>query len=702
MQIEQERLFFRYWMLRRLSEGEQFEVRILQKDGKARQTFSTDVAEVHRTVNEANKAGETVYYGVAGRNGGKGGKEGIKRVSELWVDMDFKDLNPDETEARIEADGIIATFDLPVSMVMDSGGGYHVYWFLAEPTEDLARAERILRGLATRLKGDPKVAQVAAVLRPPITKNYKYNPPRKVSIRDFDPEVLYTLDDFKEWEEVQAPPPPPEWPAEGGAMNPGFNVGAYLIKYKIPSLGTKKIGDATAYILRECPWKENHTTPSTKGEAMIVQQPSGLLAVQCFHKSCAAQTWGTFRQKTSADDNLAEFVKKDKPASQKPQRDVKAIVVKYLDRCTGQWNVKDLMAYCAIKHDEQDAMWEVIDKAKAEKKIAETGYQNWTYRPVDTDTHEYKLVGGPKKRTIDIILPFNLHFFVKIHPHVVLFIAGEKDAGKSAFALFIAYMNRNGALPVRLISSEMGQDEMEDRVLLQKEHDFAEWNKITFVEQAASFVDYIDPDGFNIIDYFEVMGEAYNAKNDIRRCYDKLRKGILVICMQKYPDKENPFGGAGVLEKTRMAIELKYRDDDNICAIKVAKNWIGTRTFTSRDGNNCSPKGFETKYKLTQGSVIIQDKRGWYHAASEAQLARDLKLAERKAARDAEKEGKIDYKNEAAHERKRLAEDEKRAKEQAKWKEEDAGTDRHDAALALTAAAAKDGEENGTQEKLIA
>lgn len=37
---------------------------------------------------------------------------------------------------------------------MFSGGGYHAYWWLAEPTDDLSTARLILQGLAAALNGD--------------------------------------------------------------------------------------------------------------------------------------------------------------------------------------------------------------------------------------------------------------------------------------------------------------------------------------------------------------------------------------------------------------------------------------------------------------------------------------------------------------------------------------------------------------------
>jgi hypothetical protein len=75
-----------------------------------------------------------------------------------------------------------------------SGGGYHAYWWLDEPTTDLLKARLLLHGLAARLGGDKlSVAQSLRVVSSINTKPSRDNAVcRLVELH----ERRYALDDF--------------------------------------------------------------------------------------------------------------------------------------------------------------------------------------------------------------------------------------------------------------------------------------------------------------------------------------------------------------------------------------------------------------------------------------------------------------------------------------------------------------------------
>jgi hypothetical protein len=60
---------------------------------------------------------------------------------------------------------------LPPSVIVHSGGGYHAYWVLDEPTSDLHMARQVLQGLARTFGGDG--LSPAQSLRLPGTVNHK-------------------------------------------------------------------------------------------------------------------------------------------------------------------------------------------------------------------------------------------------------------------------------------------------------------------------------------------------------------------------------------------------------------------------------------------------------------------------------------------------------------------------------------------------
>ncbi len=105
----------------------------------------------------------------------------------LWIDVDFKDFESPEL-AMAEAKLFLSSLTGIVPTSVDSGGGRHCYWFTtdaistAEIKEYGGKINAIAKALSFKL--DPKpTADAARILRFPGTHNYKYDPPRLVSIK---------------------------------------------------------------------------------------------------------------------------------------------------------------------------------------------------------------------------------------------------------------------------------------------------------------------------------------------------------------------------------------------------------------------------------------------------------------------------------------------------------------------------------------
>jgi hypothetical protein len=130
-----------------------------------------------------------VWFGLATRSqplpyGARGGDTDCVAIPAMWLDIDIAGPNhQDQYKLPIDIDQaykIIDTFPLPPSIVIDSGGGLHVYWQFDEPiAADDARVI-LARWAATWAKAadsvDMRVDNVfdlARVLRMPGTYNHK-------------------------------------------------------------------------------------------------------------------------------------------------------------------------------------------------------------------------------------------------------------------------------------------------------------------------------------------------------------------------------------------------------------------------------------------------------------------------------------------------------------------------------------------------
>jgi len=130
-----------------------------------------------------------VYVGVAPRkNRTERGADGCAGLYAVFADIDFKESSEVEARARLDA------FALRPSMIVNTGGGLHVYWLLTEAI-DVATAKRLLRAVAEAVGADKRSAEPAHVLRLPGTLNQKYAPPRPVFL-EARTENRYSLRQF--------------------------------------------------------------------------------------------------------------------------------------------------------------------------------------------------------------------------------------------------------------------------------------------------------------------------------------------------------------------------------------------------------------------------------------------------------------------------------------------------------------------------
>lgn len=147
--------------------------------------------QVNNITTPAIPKSKDIYVGVATREEGKGGKKDIIEIPAVWVDIDFKNTSEEEARKKIEE------FDLEPSMIARSGDGFHLYYILNKPAKhkDIEKIEAINKKLADYFGGDMAAVEAARILRLPGTYNYKYNPPRPVTLESVT-NHLYSTSDF--------------------------------------------------------------------------------------------------------------------------------------------------------------------------------------------------------------------------------------------------------------------------------------------------------------------------------------------------------------------------------------------------------------------------------------------------------------------------------------------------------------------------
>src|SRR5215210_4715030 len=179
-----------------LEAGEQLEVRY-KKPGDGSPMRRVFVPSVEEAAELAISLGRKydVYAGAATRRGEDGTKAGVCRVPAIWADLDAKDGHT--RESRLEQ---LMLLPYHPSILVWTGGGWHVYYLLSRPAErpeEMERAELVMRRLAAGLGSDP-VHDRSRILRVPGTFNHKYGEPRPVELVEFEPERRHELDQLQE------------------------------------------------------------------------------------------------------------------------------------------------------------------------------------------------------------------------------------------------------------------------------------------------------------------------------------------------------------------------------------------------------------------------------------------------------------------------------------------------------------------------
>jgi len=227
-----------------------------------------------------------------------------------------------------------------------------------------------------------------------------------------------------------------------------------------------------------------------------------------------------------------------------------------------------------------------------EHLVERVGKEDGLFRRIETDEQRID-IRQKSSGEVKLAMPFRVEDKVKILPKNIIVIGGTPDSGKTAFLLNVASTNRDSH-NVSYFTSEMGLDELQERVDLMG-ISREEWqHKITTIERSSNFSDIIRPEGLNIIDFLELSGDDYlKVGEHIRRIWEKLTTGVCFIAIQKRYGSDLPQGGIGAIEKARLALSFER----GMVKIIKGKNW--------RDGRN-NPNGLEMEFKLVDGWKFIE------------------------------------------------------------------------------------------------
>jgi len=240
---------------------------------------------------------------------------------------------------------------------------------------------------------------------------------------------------------------------------------------------------------------------------------------------------------------------------------------------------------------------EILRRLIDESMIERHGGKYGQFRRIEDDFQPLKTFDSEDTEPIELVFPLGIEQYGKFYQTNILVVAGDKSAGKTAFALEFATLNMDKH-KIRYISSEFGAAELLNR-LEKMDVEPEQWiKKIEFGQYMKSNMhDAIHPNRVNIVDFLEVEeGKFYMIGEQIKKCYQKLKKGICLVLLQKKRGNDRARGGDLTAEKARLYVTLgRYMINDrpkNIAEIVYCKNWAMPEI---------NPDGLKCEYKLGGG-----------------------------------------------------------------------------------------------------
>ncbi|UCV07208.1 PriCT-2 domain-containing protein [Dechloromonas denitrificans] len=189
------------------SHDQKYQIGTLDRQAKKFRNIPVNsIDEADQLAHKLSAEGSDAYFAIAGY------ETSANRTSAnssgavcFWMDLDCSDdkaaMGKGYLTTQYAEQAILkfsTTIQIPApTYVLDSGGGLHVYWVFDQflPRDPWLAYAKKLKALAHAhgLLADPtRTADIASVLRIPGTLNYKYDPPRPVTIRHASDAQIHT------------------------------------------------------------------------------------------------------------------------------------------------------------------------------------------------------------------------------------------------------------------------------------------------------------------------------------------------------------------------------------------------------------------------------------------------------------------------------------------------------------------------------
>lgn len=240
----------------------------------------------------------------------------------------------------------------------------------------------------------------------------------------------------------------------------------------------------------------------------------------------------------------------------------------------------------------------ILERLAKENIITKIGEKRGQYRVVDQTMQPMSWRDCDITKTYELKMPLGFHNIMYVYPKNILVIAGDTNAGKTAYLLNLVRDNADN-LEIDYFTNDLTPEELKKRVSRFEEAGMNTdaFDKCQFIPRSRNFIDIIHPDRLTIIDYLQLTDKFWLVAEEINNIYEKLGKGIAFIAIQKKKGVKMGRGGDFAAEQAR----LYFTMEKGKIVMEKMKNLIDPLK---------DPNGKYVKFNLWAGTKFVP-KSGW-------------------------------------------------------------------------------------------
>ena len=200
-------------------------------------------------------------------------------------------------------------------------------------------------------------------------------------------------------------------------------------------------------------------------------------------------------------------------------------------------------------------------------------------------------------------LPLDLERYVLIYPGDFIVVAGATNAGKTAFFLNLAWLNRD-LFQVNYLTSELSEVRLAIRL-----HDFCavhgtsldEWDEhVKFRERSSDFAPALKPACLNVVDYLELYKDFQEAGLPMKEMFRRQQgqPGVTFVGLQMKHGNVLGRGGSLGMEKPFLYLTIDYFQECGLNRLVIEK---------AKDpaNKNINPNGMDFWFKIEEGCKFV-------------------------------------------------------------------------------------------------